>query len=852
LAEIQETRIPVAIEEEMKSSFMDYAMSVIIARALPDVRDGLKPVHRRILVTLNDLNLRTGRPYRKCAKIAGDVSGNYHPHGEAIVYPSLVRMAQPFSLRYPLVEGQGNFGSVDGDPPAAMRYTEARMTAFTEEMLRDLEKETVDFAPNYDETRQEPVVLPSSIPNLLINGSDGIAVGMATKIPPHNLGEIVDGLMALLDKPDLPGENLLKLIPGPDFPTGAIINGRNGIRDAYLTGRGLIQVRAKARVEVGKRSGHEVEAIVVTEIPYQVNKAKLVEKIADLVRDKHIEGIADLRDESDRDGMRIVIELKRDGVSGYILNQLYKHTSMQGTYGVIMLALVNNQPRVLPLKDLLWHFIQHRREVVVRRTQYDRRKARERAHLLEGLLVALEHIDAVIKLIRRSQTPEDARSGLMKSFKITQIQAQAILDMRLQRLVALERKKVEAEHKELKKTIAHLEAVLADEKLVIGIIKDEFLAIKKKYGDKRRTAIVEEESEITLEDMLIEEEMAVTVSRGGYVKRNPISLYRSQHRGGKGVRGMQTRAEDFVESVFVASTHDYMLFFTTRGRLHWIKVHQLPQAGRASRGRALVNLLQLKDGETVSAALAVREFSKGKYVLMVTRKGVIKKTALPLFANPRAGGIIAINLDADDELARARITDGTRQVFLATRRGKAIRFKESQVRAMGRNAAGVRGISLAKDDEIVGAEVVTPESVVLSVTERGYGKRTALKDYRLTKRGGKGVINLRITGKNGPVVAVRQVYDTDEYLIMTGGGKLLRGRIQDISIIGRATQGVRLINIKDEDQVVSIARIEEKDNGGPAGEAGNGSGAPPGGRSPKPAEGASLTDGSDGSDGAPA
>ncbi|MFQ5912510.1 MAG: DNA gyrase subunit A [Nitrospinota bacterium] len=844
MAELQETRIPVAIEEEMKSSFMAYAMSVIIARALPDVRDGLKPVHRRILVTLNDLGLRPGRPYRKCAKIAGDVSGNYHPHGEAIVYPSLVRMAQGFSLRYPLVEGQGNFGSVDGDPPAAMRYTEARMTVFTEEMLADIEKETVDFVPNYDETLQEPVVLPSAIPNLVVNGSDGIAVGMATKVPPHNLGEVVDGLIALLDDSELPAEKLLKLVPGPDFPTGAIIHGRKGIRSAYLTGRGLIQVRANARVEIAKRSGREIESIVVTEIPYQVNKAKLIEKIADLVREKHIEGIADLRDESDRDGMRIVIELKRDGVSGFVLNQLYKHTPMQGTYGVILLALVNNQPRVLPLKDMLQHFIHHRREVVVRRTQYDLRKARERAHVLEGLLVALKHLDAVIKLIRGSRTADDARAGLMKNYRITQTQAQAILDMRLQRLVALEREKIQAEHKELMKTIARLEAVLADETLVIGIIKDELLEIKKKYADPRRTAIIEETSEITLEDMLVEEDVVVTISHDGYVKRTPLSLYRSQHRGGRGVKGMETRKDDIIEDIFVASTHDTMLFFTTRGRLHWLKVHQLPQAGRASRGKALVNLLRLEDGEAVSAALRVREFSEGKHVLMVTRKGVVKKTPLSMFGNPRAGGIIAIGLAESDELVQARITDGTRQVFLGTRQGKAIRFEECQVRPMGRNAAGVRGISLAKGDEIIGAEVVTPESVILSVTEEGYGKRTAVRDYRLTSRGGKGVINLKITEKNGPVVRVREMHDTDEYLLVTASGQSMRASVGEIPVIGRATQGVRLMRLDEGDKVVSIARprAEEREPGHRT----NGSGALPDGRTLKPAEDGKATEGADG------
>lgn len=815
MAEIQETRIPIAIEEEMKSSFMDYAMSVIIARALPDVRDGLKPVHRRILFTLNDLNLNPGRPYRKCAKIAGDVSGNYHPHGEAIVYPSLARMAQDFSLRYPLVEGQGNFGSVDGDPPAAMRYTEARMTVLTEEMLRDIDKDTVDFAPNYDETRREPVVLPSAIPNLLINGSDGIAVGMATKIPPHNLGEIVDGLAAILDKPDTSDEDLLKLIPGPDFPTGGIIHGRKGIRDAYLAGRGLVQVRAKATTEQTKRSGRDIESIIISEIPYQVNKAKLIEKIAQLVRDKveGFEGIADLRDESDRDGMRILIELKRDGVSEYILNRLYKHTSLQGTFGVIMLALVNNQPQVLSLKSMLEHFIQHRREVIVRRTRYDLGKARERAHILEGLLIALKSIDGVIKLIRASKTPDSARTGLITKFKVTEVQAQAILDMRLQRLVALEQDKIKAEHKELKKRISYLESILADEKLVIGIIKDELQEIKKKYTNERRTKIIDATSDITMEDMIVQEEMAVTISMDGYIKRNAVSLYRSQRRGGKGVKGMQTRAEDAVKDVFVANTHEYMVFFTSRGRLHWLKVYQLPQAGRATRGKAIVNLLQLKDGETVSEALKIREFSEGRFVLMVTRKGVVKKTPLPAFGRPRAGGIIAINLDEDDELIRACETDGSRQILIATRQGKAIRFDESQVRSMGRTAAGVRGIRLAKGDEVVGAEVVTPDSVILSITQKGYGKRTAIKDYRLTSRGGKGVINLKITGKNGAVVDILQVYDTDGYLLTTIGGQIIRSEVSPVSVIGRATQGVRLINLGDEDEVVSIARIPEEEKG---------------------------------------
>ncbi len=812
--QIQESRIPVPIEEEMKSSFMDYAMSVIIARALPDVRDGLKPVHRRILVTLNDLNLRPGRGFRKCAKIAGDVSGNYHPHGEAIVYPSLVRMAQDFSLRYPLVKGQGNFGSVDGDPPAAMRYTEARMTALTEEMLQDLERETVDFVPNYDETRREPVVLPSAIPNLVVNGSDGIAVGMATKIPPHNLTEVVAGIMALLDDPDLPPEALLAHIPGPDFPTGAVIYGRKGIRDAYLTGRGLLQLRAPASTERIKRAGREVEAIIINEIPYQVNKAKLIERIADLVRDKKVEGISDLRDESDREGMRIVIELKREGVFSVTLNQLYRHTPMQVTFGVILLALVNNQPRVLNLKELLVHFINHRKDVVVRRTQFDLKKAQDRAHILEGLLVALGKIDAVIKLIRGSKTGEEARSGLIGQFKITQVQAQAILEMRLQRLVALERKKIEAEHQELTEKIARFKAILADEKLVARVVREELLEVKKKYGDERRTQIVDETSEITFEDTLVEEDMAVTISRSGYIKRNAVSLYRSQRRGGKGVRGMGTKEEDIVEALFVASTHDTVLFFTNQGRVHWLKVYQLPQASRAAKGKNIVNLLKLKEGETVSQTLPVRDFDEKRFVLMVTRKGVLKKTALSAFRRPKAGGIIAIQLREGDELEAVRLTDGQREVFLGSSKGKAVRFSEERVRPMGRTAAGVRGMALGQGDVIVGAEVVAEGCTVLSVTEKGYGKRTSLEDYRLTNRGGKGIINLRVVKKNGPVVGIMQVYEDDEFILITSGGQVIRSKVRDIAVHGRGTQGVKVINLASGDRVVGVARLPEQEETG--------------------------------------
>ena len=803
----------VSIEQEMSASFMDYAMSVIIARALPDVRDGLKPVQRRILTTLNDLGLAHNRAFRKCAKIAGDVSGNYHPHGEAVVYPALARMAQGFSLRGLLVDGQGNFGSVDGDPPAAMRYTEARMTLLAESMLADIEKDTVDFVPNYDNTRTEPSVLPSRVPNLLLNGSTGIAVGMATNIPPHNLGELCDALVHVLENESATVDEILGIMPGPDFPTAGVIYGRSGIRSYYETGRGALQLRAKAMVEVNGRTNRQ--SIVVTEIPYALNKARLIEKIADLVREQKVKDISDIRDESDRSGMRIVIDLKRDAVGGAVLNQLYKHTQMQTTFGVILLALVNNQPRVMGLKEMLSHFLRYRREVILRRSRFELKKAEDRAHILEGYRIALDNIEEVITLIRASQTPEEARGGLMRNFGLTQPQAQAILEMRLQRLTGLERDKIETEYKELQKTIAHLREVLVDEKLQTSIIKDELLEVREKFADERRTEIVEETIEISIEDMIVEEDMAVTISNSGYIKRNAISLYRSQRRGGKGVMGMGTKQEDFVEQLFIASTHDYMMFFTSRGRCHWLKVHEIPQGGRAARGKAIVNVLKLASGEYVSAVMPVRKFEPDRYILMATKQGVLKKTQLTAFSRPRAGGIIAINLDEGDELIGVGQTDGSLEVFLGTRGGKAIRFPEEKVRAMGRDTRGVRGIELAKGDYVIGMEVVSPGDIILTATEFGYGKRSRVDDYRLTNRGGKGVINIKVTEKNGPVVGIRRVIEDDEFMLITTGGQLIRSRVQDVSIIGRATQGVRLIGVKEGDRVAALARIEENGNGSP-------------------------------------
>ena len=826
---IEEGSTPISISDELRTSFMDYAMSVIISRALPDVRDGLKPVHRRILATMRDLNLTAGRAHRKCAKIAGDVSGNYHPHGEGAVYPSLVRMAQNFSLRYTLIDGQGNFGSVDGDPPAAMRYTEARMTRLGEEMLRDINKNTVDYIPNYDETRQEPTVLPSAIPNLLVNGSAGIAVGMATNIPPHNLSEVVDALVLVLEHPDCTLPELMEYIPGPDFPTAGFIHGRQGILQAYHTGRGFLQLRARCDVEASERSDRE--SIIVSEIPYQLNKTKLLERIAEMVRAKKIEGIADLRDESDRNGMRIVIDLKRDAVSQVVMNQLYANTQLQSTFGIIMLALVDNQPRILTLKEMLIYFLEHRREVIVRRTRHDLARAREREHVLVGLLIALDHLDAVIDFIRSAASPEEARQGLMEGrFRLLEtgdaeaalvvaddpelptlsaIQAQAILDLRLQRLTGLERDKILTEHTELRETILDYEDILANDARLQGIIKDDLLALKEQYGDPRRTEIVDAEEELHIEDLIVEEDMVVTKSHTGYIKRQPVSLYQSQRRGGKGKMAMQTREEDFVEQLFVASTHDYLLFFTNIGKVHWLKVYRLPLASRVARGKAVVNLLQLQPDERISTVVPIRRFEIDRYLIMATKFGVVKKTSLQAYGNPRQAGIIALNLDDGDELIRVGVTQGDQDILLGTRKGLSIRFNEADARSIGRTARGVKGIRLSTDDEVIGMEVLNPDSTILTVSESGYGKRTAESEYRTQSRGGKGLINLRVTAKTGPVMGILQVFDEDDIMIMSDQGNLVRLSVRDIRSIGRNTQGVRLINLGPEQRLVGAVRIEE-------------------------------------------
>ncbi|HSB77884.1 MAG TPA: DNA gyrase subunit A [Candidatus Methylomirabilis sp.] len=809
---------PTDIHEEMRRSYLDYAMSVIIGRALPDVRDGLKPVHRRVLYAMHEMGLAYNRPYRKAARVVGDVLGKYHPHGDTAVYDTIVRLVQDFSMRYPLVDGQGNFGSVDGDAPAAMRYTEVRLSRLAHEMLRDIDKETVDFIPNYDESTQEPVVLPAVLPNLLINGSSGIAVGMATNIPPHNLGEVVDAVILQLENPEVTIEELMNILPGPDFPTAGYIYGRQGILDAYRTGRGLIQVRAKAVVEKA-RAGRE--NIIVTELPYQVNKAKLVERIAELVREKRIEGVSDLRDESDREGMRVVLELKKDEPALPILNSLYKHTAMQSTFGVIMLALVDNQPKVLDLKQVIGHFIDHRKVVVIRRTRYELRQAEARAHILEGYRIALDHLDAVIQLIRRSRSVEEARTGLVGQFGMSEIQAQAVLDLRLQRLTQLERQKIQDEYQETIQLIARLQAILGNEALVREIIREELQAVKEQYGDPRRTQILEETAEISFEDMVADEEMVVTISHGGYIKRSPLTIYRSQRRGGKGMSGMATKEEDYVEHLFVATTHSYILLFTNLGRVHWLKVHEIPQVGRAAKGKALVNFIQEQAGETVTAMIPIRQFEVGKYLFMATRRGVVKKTELSAYANPRAGGIIGLTLDEGDELIAVRLTGGRDEIFLATRQGMAIRFDEEEVRPIGRTGRGVIGIALEEGDAVVAAEVVRPGTTILTVNERGYGKRTELEEYRLQGRGGKGIINVRVTEKNGPVVSALQVQEQDQVMMISQEGKVNRTHVREISVIGRATQGVRLQGLEANDRVAAVTSLVAEDTEGE----GNGSGA---------------------------
>ncbi len=835
-----EEKIPVTIEDEVRRSYLDYAMSVIIGRALPDVRDGLKPVHRRCLYGMWEQGNLHNKPYRKSARIVGDVLGKYHPHGEGAVYDSVVRMAQEFSLRYPLVDGQGNFGSIDGDNAAAMRYTEVRLTRLAGEMLgEDIDKETVDWTPNYDGSLVEPMVLPAKFPNLLVNGSAGIAVGMATNIPPHNLAEVVDATIELIRHPDASLGQLMRKLPGPDFPTAGFIHGAQGIRDAYKTGRGIVQVRAKAMIEKAARG--DKESIVVTEIPYQVNKAKLIERIADLVNEKKLEGIADLRDESDRDGIRMVVELKRGENAQVILNKLYALTPMQSTFGIIFLAIVDNQPRILPLQDLLRHFVDHRKAVVIRRTQFDLKKAEERAHLLRGLALALANIDLVIKIIRASKDPKEAkdrltaevsmtRAGLEKFvgvplqdsgktkekavLRLDEVQAQAILDMRLQRLTGLEREKIVAEFKEVLALITRLKEILGSEKLVLEIVVGELQDIKKQFGDERRTQIVAEASDIDIEDLIVEEDMVITVSRGGYIKRSPLSLYRAQRRGGKGRIGATTREEDVVEHLFVASTHAFILAFTSMGRMHWIKVYDLPQLGPATRGKAIVNLLNLGPNERIVAMAATKDFPEDRFLVFATKNGLVKKTALSSYANVRSGGIIAINLEENDELLSVRITDGERQIFIGTHQGQGIRFSEKDVRSMGRDTTGVIGVSLKKNnDYAVEMDVVEENGHLLTVTEKGYGKRSEVSEYRFQGRGGSGVINIKVTEKNGPVVGIKSVSDADQLLLITQSGMLIRIKVKDIRETGRAAQGVRLIDLDEGDRVVAVAKLAEPDDG---------------------------------------
>ena len=807
--EIARENIPVNIEDEMKKSYMDYAMSVIIGRALPDVRDGLKPVHRRILYAMNELNNDWDKPYKKSARIVGDVIGKYHPHGDMAVYDAITRMAQDFSLRYPLIDGQGNFGSIDGDPPAAMRYTEIRMSKLSSELLENIDKETVDFVPNYDESLVEPSVLPSKFPNLIINGSSGIAVGMATNIPPHNLVETINGLIALIENPDISIAELMDHLPGPDFPTGAFIYGREGIRAAYETGKGVIQLRGRAIIERDRKG--ERESIVITELPYQTNKAKFVERIAELIEEKVIEGISNVRDESDRDGMRVVIELKRNEVAEVILNQLYKHTQIQTSFGIILLAIHQNQPKLLSLKEMLYLFVQHRKEVVIRRSLFDLKKAEARAHILEGLKKAIDQIDAVIATIKASKTPKEAKDRLIERFALSEEQAQAILEMRLQRLTNLEQRKIVEEYEETIKLINRLKALLASERLMFNLIKEELISLRDAYGDERRTEIVDIAPEIRVEDLIAEEDMVVTITHTGYIKRNPISLYRSQHRGGKGKVGIHVKEEDFVEDLFIASTHDYILFFTDAGKVHWMKVHELPQAGRLTRGKAIVNLLNLSPQEKVNTILPLKEFAKGKFITFMTKRGIIKKTALEVYSNPRVGGIIAIHLDEGDELISTKLTDGEKHLFIGTKMGKAIHFPETQIREIGRTARGIRGIKISKEDKVVGMEVVSPHTQILTVTANGYGKRTQASEYRVQNRGGSGIFTVKRTQKTGDVVSIKTVADEDELMLIADQGKIIRLRAVDIPIQGRTTQGVRLITLEEGERVVAVAKLAEKE-----------------------------------------
>ncbi|MBM4185108.1 MAG: DNA gyrase subunit A [Gemmatimonadetes bacterium] len=796
------------LEDEMRESFIDYSMSVIVQRALPDVRDGLKPVHRRILYAMTEAGMTPGRAYKKSATVVGDVLGKYHPHGDIAVYDSMVRMVQDFSLRYPLVDGQGNFGSVDGDPPAAYRYTEARLTALAMELLADIDKETVEFTPNFDGSRDEPAVLPSKAPNLLVNGSSGIAVGMATNIPPHNLREIVNAAVALIDDPDLPQEDLEAIVKGPDFPTGGFVCGLDGVRDAYRTGRGRIVMRARAEIE---KVDANHERIVVREIPFMVNKSRMVEQIAELVRDKKIVDIRDMRDESDRDGMRVVIELKRDAVPHIVLNQLYKHTQMQSTFGTILLALVDGQPKIMSLREMIGHFVEHRHSVIVRRSEFDLARALEREHILEGLKIAVDNIDEVIKIIRGSEDPEVASQELQASFNLSERQAKAILDMRLARLTGLEIEKLEEELTEVRALIAELRRVLGSESVRMGILKDELREVADKYGDERRTEITGAVGSFDVEDLIVEENMVVTVSHQGYVKRLPVDTYRAQRRGGRGLRGMETKDEDWVEHMFVASTHDYLMIFTRRGMCYWKKVWEIPVGGRTSRGKPIVNLLNVSEEEQIAAVVPVREFRNDQYLLFGTRLGVVKKTVLSAYGNIRNVGLNAIEVRNEDELIDVQITSGSDEVILASREGMAIRFQESDVRPMGRVAEGVRGLRLHEDDVVVGMVVVRPDSTLLVVAEKGLGKRTQVDAYRLQQRGGSGVINLKTSDRTGRVVAVKAVSEDEQLMVITRQGVVNRQRVAEISLIGRATQGVKLVNLDEGDAVVDVARVVSDD-----------------------------------------
>ena len=804
-----EKLLEISIESEMKKSYLDYAMSVIIGRALPDVRDGLKPVHRRSLFAMRELKNDWNKPYKKSARIVGDVIGKYHPHGDTAVYDTIVRMAQNFSLRYPLIDGQGNFGSIDGDPPAAMRYTEIRMMRLAHQMLEDLEKETVDFAANYDESLTEPSVLPSKFPNLLVNGSSGIAVGMTTNIPPHNLTEVTNAIKAIIDNPDITIQEIMKFVPGPDLPTAGIIYGTNGIYDAYNTGKGIFKMRA--RISVEKNKSAQTETIIVTELPYQVNKAKLIANTADLIKNKQIEGIKFVRDESDRQGMRIVFCLKKDSIPEVVINQLYKHTRLESSFGIIFLAIVNNRPELLSFKEILEHFILHRKEIIIRRTRFDLKKAEERAHILEGLKIALENLDSVISLIKESKSPAEAKIRLVKKFELTEIQAQAILDMRLQKLTGLEQEKILEEYKNILKDISRFKEILSSERIVESIIKEELTQIQNDFGDQRRTEIVASTKEITIEDMIVEEDMVVTISKSGYIKRTPITVYQSQHRGGKGKTAMSIKEEDFVKHLFVASTHHTFLFFTNMGKVYWCKVYEIPQHGRVSRGKAIVNLLSFEKDEKLATVLAVKSFEPGSHVFMATKNGLVKKTDIMAYSHPRTGGIIALNLATGDELIGARITDGTMNIFLCSANGKSIRFHESDARPIGRVARGVRGMRLAAGDYIVGMEVLSHGQTLFSVTENGYGKRTSIDEYPVQKRGGKGVITIKTSERNGQVVSIMLVEEVDDLMLMTNTGKIIRMHIKGISVISRNTQGVKLINMDKGEKVVGALGLIEKE-----------------------------------------